>query len=130
MIADPLLITAVITGLTSPPGRASARASVFKPVDDHVILLDQRDRAARNVDRLDELPQRVFHQHDMRGFVRHVGAVLHGDADIGEAQRRGIVDAVADHGDDVAAALQILDHARLVGRQHVGELAGQAEAAR
>ena len=32
MIADPLLIIAVITGLTSPPGRASARASVFKPV--------------------------------------------------------------------------------------------------
>jgi hypothetical protein len=49
-----------------------------------------------------------------------VGAVLHGDADIREAERRGVVDAVADHGDNIAAALQFLDDPRLVRRQHVG----------
>src|ERR1700722_2174616 len=59
--------------------------------------------------------------------MRHFRAVAHGDADIRKAQRRRIVDAVADHRDDIAGASQILNDAGLVGRQHVGELASETE---
>src|SRR3546814_15537672 len=44
----------------------------------------------------------------------------HGDADIGLRQRRGIVDAIARHGDLAAFALKLPDDARLVLRKHVG----------
>ena len=37
-----------------------------------------------------------------RGLHGHVGAGADGDADVGLRQRGGVVDAVADHGDDRA----------------------------
>ena len=105
-IADPLLSTAVKVGVTSPPGNAKPSASVFSDCNDRVVLLDQADGPARHLNRLHQLPQRILHQHDMRRFMRHLGAVAHRDADIGIGQRDGVVDAVADHGDDLALATQ------------------------
>ncbi len=48
-----------------------------------------------------------------------IGAAAHGDADIRGGQGRGVIDAVADHGDD-AALLQFADRGGLVRRQHFG----------
>ena len=53
--------------------------------------------------------------------------MLHGDADIGETERRRIIDAVADHRDDMALALQLPHDVGLVGGQHVGVLAREAK---
>ena len=38
----------------------------------------------------------------------------HGNSDIGGSERRRVVDAVARHGDDMALALQLLDHLAFV----------------
>ena len=45
----------------------------------------------------------------------------HGDADVGLAQRRGVVHAVAGHRDDVASAAQGAGDAQLVLRRHPGD---------
>ena len=39
-----------------------------------------------------------LHDHDISGLDRDVGAATHGDANIRLHQRRGVVDSVADHG--------------------------------
>ncbi len=54
------------------------------------------------------------------GFQRHIGAAAHGDADIGGSERRRVVDAVADLGDDPALTLQLAHDALLVLRQELG----------
>ena len=43
-------------------------------------------------------------QHDAGGLDRDVGAGADRDADVGAGQRRGVVDAVADHRDPLARA--------------------------
>ena len=53
-------------------------------------------------------------------FQRDVGAAAHGDAEICRGKGRGIVDAVADLGHDLALLLQFADDSLLV----VGEQAG------
>jgi hypothetical protein len=62
----------------------------------------------------------ALQQRDAGAFHRHIGAGAHGDADIGGGQRRGVVDAVAGHGDDPAGLLQLCDHGALLIRQHLG----------
>ena len=64
----------------------------------------------------------VVGQHHFGGFLGRLGAVAaHGDADIGALQRRCVVDAVAGHGDDLAAGLQGHHQAQLVLRAGAGE---------
>ena len=54
-------------------------------------------------------------QHDGRRLLGDVGAAhAHGDADVRLLQRRGVVDAVPEHRDDLAAMLQRLDDQQLV----------------
>ena len=49
----------------------------------------------------------VVEQHQVGGLAGHVAAAgAHGDADVGLPQRRGVVDPVAGHRDDVAAVAQ------------------------
>ena len=55
-------------------------------------------------------------QGHLRTFHGNVGAIAHGNADIGGSQRRCVVDAIARHGHACAGALQIMHHARLVRR--------------
>ncbi|MCY1396216.1 hypothetical protein D9M71_111790 [compost metagenome] len=50
----------------------------------------------------------------------HVRAATHGDADVGRGQGRGVVDAVADHGDHGAIGLEFSHGGGLVRRQHLG----------
>ena len=50
---------------------------------------------------LDDRTEVVVEQDDRGGFARDVRApAAHCDADVGGLQRRGVVDAVAGHGDD------------------------------
>ena len=61
-------------------------------------------------------------QHQVGDFARDVAAALaHGDADVGALERRGVVHAVAGHGDDLASVFQRLDQPQLVLRRHAGE---------
>jgi hypothetical protein len=50
----------------------------------------------------------MAHQGDRRGFNGDIAAAAHGDPDIRLGQRRGIVDAVADHRHLTPLALQRL----------------------
>src|SRR5207237_9347031 len=45
-------------------------------------------------------------EHDVGGFHRYVSARADGDAKVCLGQGRGVVDAVADHGDEVARLLE------------------------
>ena len=65
--------------------------------------------------------QIVVGQRDVGGLDGHVGTgQAHRDPDIGGGQRRGVVDAVADHADDVTLALQPAHHLELVLWHHLG----------
>ena len=65
------------------------------------------------------------HEGDVAGLHRHVGAGADGDADVGLRERRGVVDAVADHRHPLALRLQRRDLGRLLARQHVGDARGR-----
>ena len=67
----------------------------------------------------------VVGQDHPAGVLGHLGAGAHGDADVGRLDGRGVVDAVAGHGDDLALLLQ------RVGQQHLvlgGDPAHHADA--
>ena len=68
-----------------------------------------------SLDRADDGGEVVVGEDHRRGFLGDLGAGdAHGHADVGLAQGRGVVDAVAGHGHDVAAALQRAHDADLV----------------
>ena len=54
------------------------------------------------------------------GLDRDVGARPDRDADVGPGERRRVVDPVADHRDDPAVGLQLLDDRGLVAGQDLG----------
>src|SRR5690606_27194097 len=62
----------------------------------------------------------AFYERDAGRFHRDVRPGPHRDAYVGLRERRGVVDAVAGHRDDVAFTLQAHDDVPLVLRQHVG----------
>ena len=69
----------------------------------------------------------VGHQDEVGGFQGDVGAgAAQRDAQVGGGEGGGVVDAVADHGDDAVAAAQFLEQAQLVLGQQFG-LVVQAE---
>ena len=61
------------------------------------------------------------HEREVARLDRDVGAGAHRDPEVGLRERGGVVDAVADHRDDPAVALQPLDDGDLVGREHLGD---------
>ena len=74
----------------------------------------------------------VILQDDGGCLLGDVGAALaHRHPDVRLLQRRGVVDAVAEHRDDLAALLQRLDDQQLVLRRdpaegvHIGDAAGE-----
>ncbi len=58
---------------------------------------------------------------EVAGLDGDVGAGAHGEAEVGLGEGGGVVDAVADHGDDPALGLQAADDVDLVGGQHLGD---------
>ncbi len=63
-------------------------------------------------------------QNQRGSAARGIGGATHGNAAIGLAERRRIVDAVARHRNDVAALLQALDDFVLVLREDPAEAVG------
>ena len=58
-----------------------------------------------DLDDLDELGRVAVEVHHVAGLARGLGAGLHRHADVGLGERRGVVGAVAAHGDQPALAL-------------------------
>lgn len=75
---------------------------LLEVVKDDAAVLDSLDDGGEGVE-----------QDHVGSLDGNVGAAAHGDADVGGLERRGVVDAVARHGDD-AAVLELLDDAQLL----------------
>ena len=58
---------------------------------------------------------------EVAGFDGDVGAGAHGDPEVGLGEGGGVVDAVADHGDDVAVGLEAPDDLDLVAGEDLGD---------
>lgn len=54
-------------------------------------------------------------------FHRHISARAHRDLDIGRCQCRGIIDAIAGHGDAPSFLAGLLDHGLFLVGQDIGE---------
>ena len=73
-------------------------------------------------DAVDERREVIVEQDERRGLAGDVGASLpHGEADMRRLERRGIVDPVAGHGDDLSAGLQGVHEAQLLLRDDARE---------
>ena len=72
-----------------------------------MLRIVARDEPAR----ADDAAQVALDQRDAGALDGDVGAGAHGDADVRPRERRRVVDAVAGHGDDAAACLELGDHA-------------------
>ena len=88
------------------------------------VALDRRERAAREPDGIRARAQVARDERDVGGLDRDVRAGADREAEIGLRERRGIVDAVADHRDDAALVLQPADDSGLVLGQDVGDHLG------
>ncbi len=98
--AEPLLISAVVTGLTRPPGKASASASVLRPTTMHAGVAE-RDR----VDETRDLSGRRF-TADADGPNGHLSFM---EDRCGE---RGLADAARDR-KTLASDRLLIDHRRI-----------------
>ena len=75
-----------------------------------------------DLDDLDELGRVGVEVDHVAGLARGLGAGLHGDADIGLRQRRGVVGAVAAHGDRAGpSACSLADVGELVLGRRLGD---------
>ena len=82
---------------------------------------DVGERGPALLDGRDDRGEVVVEQHEVGGLPGDVGAAdAHGHADVGLAQRRPVVDAVAGHRDDVTAGAQRLGDPQLVLRRRPG----------
>ena len=118
----------------APPDSAKSRNGhdlrdrVGEDVDDE--LADVVVDPAPGPDRGDDRGEVVVGEHHRRGLAGDVGARgAHGHADVGPAQRRGVVDAVTGHRHHVAEGLQPGGDPQLVLRGAPGEdrLAARAQ---
>ena len=81
-----------------------------------------RSVAPRQPDGVDRGAQVAAHQGEVAGLDRHVGAGAHRHAEVGLGERGGVVDAVADHGDDAGPrACSRRMTSTLSGGEHLGD---------
>ena len=85
------------------------------------VLDDVAEGLATLHDAFFEHQQALLQQDDVGGFLGDVGGGIDRNADIRIAQRRSIVDAVAEKADGVAVGLQHPDDARFLQRRDFGE---------
>src|SRR5579875_1365719 len=98
-------------------GRDRDRKRIVDKGEEQVLADIAHRRAAQPIGAGDA-GEIAFQQRHPGAFDRDIGAGSHRDADIGQRQRRRVVDAVARHGDDMALPLQALDDlALLLGQQ-------------
>ena len=97
------------------------RHAVEAEGEDEDVLADDPDRLPRQSNGLGQRDQRVAHEDDRARLGRDVGAdASEGQADVGQGQGGGIVDAVAHHRDDAALLLAAPHPLGLVGRSQLG----------
>ena len=86
-----------------------------------------RQRAARDehllagLDDLDELGRIAVEVDEVARLLGRLGPAVHRDADVRLRERRGVVGAVAGHGDELAAGLLLTDQVELVLRRRLRE---------
>src|SRR5699024_127521 len=85
------------------------------------VGLDRAQGPAGEPDGVDRGPQVAAHEGDVGGLDGDVGAGAHGQAEVGLGEGGGVVDAVADHRDDLALGLQAGDDVDLVLGQDLGD---------
>src|SRR5699024_427243 len=85
------------------------------------VGLDCAQCFAGEPDRVHRGPQVPAHEGDVGGLDGDVGAGAHRQAQVGLGQCWGVVDAVADHRDDLALALESGDDVDLVLGQDLGD---------
>ncbi len=86
-----------------------------------------RERPPGEADRVGGGAQVARDERQVARLDRDVGARADREAEVGLGERRGVVDAVADHRDDLAGALQRLHLGALVAGEDVGEHALDAD---
>jgi hypothetical protein len=107
------------------------QADGVDPDGQAVALADDVEGLAAEADDVRYLRQVVGRERDVGGLHGHLGAgQTHGDADVGERQRRGVVGAVSDDRDEVALGLQGLDDLDLGLGQRFGAPLGDAQPGR
>ena len=87
-----------MTGLRMPSAASGIPTDVVDERPEQV-LADLRAGAARDVERGGHQPRIAAHERDARGVHGDVRAAAHGDPEVGRSERRGVVHAVAHHGD-------------------------------
>ena len=108
---------AAAMGGSHPVAASAMPTSVVGGGEPEVLLIVRKARRPRR-DRLRDRAPVVPHQGHVRRLDRGIRAGgAHRDADVRLRERRRIVDAVADHRDDVPGPLQALDDADLLLRQ-------------
>ena len=80
-----------------------------------------RERAAGQADGVGGDAEVAADEGEVAGFDGDVGAGAHGEAEVGLGEGGGVVDAVADHGDDLALGLEAADDVDLVGGEDLGD---------
>ena len=76
------------------------------------VGLDGAQGAPGQADGVGGDAQVAVDEGEVAGFDGDVGAGAHGDPEVGLGEGGGVVDAVADHGDDVAVGLEASDDVR------------------
>ena len=91
------------------------------------VAVHALEDAAALLDGVDDHREPRCQQHDRGSRTRRVRRAGYGDAAIGLLQRRGVIDAVPGHADDVAALLQNVDDVEFVLRKHLRESIGMLD---
>ena len=84
------------------------------------ILTNVAQRRAAEPNGGGNVAHAAFHKHNVRGVDGDVRSGADGKTDVRARERRGVVDAVAHHG-DLAALAQLSDHGLLAVRKHPGD---------
>ncbi len=84
------------------------------------ILTNVAQRRAAEPDGGGHVAHAAFHKHNVRRVDGDVRSGADGETDVRARKRRGIVDAVAHHG-DLAALAQLPDHGLLAVREYSGD---------
>jgi hypothetical protein len=89
-------------------------------------LLDVVEDAAALLDGVEDTGKVVVAENNVGRRLGHVAATkTHGDANVGALQTGAVVDSVARHGHELAAAVQGVDHAHLGGGRTAGHDEGK-----
>ena len=88
------------------PTMVVTRNTALRPERDGDVLADVAHGVRRDkIDHRGDIADPAVQHRRIRRLQGHVGAAAHGDADVGGRERRSVVDAVADLGDDLAPSV-------------------------